>query len=320
MRDDEASVLAALERSCGRRAESVEPGSLAVQGLRLAYPQVSFALGRAGRGGVRCVVDLAVEWPHTESPPPAPLPDLSVFARLRLLSLVHVAQLDLPGLTRLTTLEDLTLVSHTLASLPADLGNLRRLRNLAVRGRFQHLPDSLGLCSVLRCLDVRAKLVELPGSVGELARLERLRLGGNALVMLPSCIGRLTRLRELDVEFNRLTALPDLGALRELTRLNAKNNQGLSGPVDWVGDLELLEDLDLEWTAIRALPDLRRLTRLRRLVAPLDQVPTGLSTTLTHLQVPPHLHHALNPALRAVAQRTQEGVDGMWEAFDRMYR
>lgn len=69
------------------------------------------------------------------------------------------------------------------------------------------------------------RLTVLPDSIGQLARLERLSVGGNALAGLPASVGRLKKLVNLNVARNRMTTLPSaLGDGSALEEFDASDN------------------------------------------------------------------------------------------------
>jgi hypothetical protein len=131
------------------------------------------------------------------------------------------------------TLEILDLSGNALASLPADLPRLRKLRILfCSANRFTELPEILGQCPRLSMVGFRAnrirtvagsalppalrwlvltdnQLGELPAGIGRCTQLQKLMLAGNRLRSLPREMAACTRLELLRLSANRLTALPE---------------------------------------------------------------------------------------------------------------
>ena len=98
---------------------------------------------------------------------------------------------------RLTKLEKLDLSGNKLTELPAEINDLRELRELWVRNN---------------------QLVGLPTSIQRLTKLEELDLSGNKLTELASEISDLRELRELSVIRNPLT----VDAVRRALKLRRK--------------------------------------------------------------------------------------------------
>jgi hypothetical protein len=130
------------------------------------------------------------------------------------------------------TLEMLDLSGNALATLPHDLGRLRRLRVLFCSGnRFERLPPALGDCPALSQVGFRAtglrevpaealpprlrwltltdnRIAALPAALGERPALRKLMLSGNALRALPESLAGAPALELLRIGANRLEALP----------------------------------------------------------------------------------------------------------------
>ena len=88
------------------------------------------------------------------------------------------------SIQRLTKLEFLYLDGNKLTELPAEICDLRELRQLSVSDNH---------------------LVNLPTSIHRLTKLKKLYLVGNKLTELPAEIGDLRELRQLGVSQNPLT-------------------------------------------------------------------------------------------------------------------
>ncbi len=123
------------------------------------------------------------------------------------------------------TLEVLDLSRNALASLPDDLGRLKRLRVLFCSGNpFTRLPPGLGDCVSLSQVGFRGcGLTELPAASLPPA-LRWLTLTDNRLDTLPRALGERPLLQKLMLAGNRLTRLPETLADApnlELLRLSA---------------------------------------------------------------------------------------------------
>lgn len=140
------------------------------------------------------------------------------------------------------SLEILNLSGNRLASLPADLPRLRKLRILFCSDNpFTTLPEVLGDCPQLEMVGFKAnrirhlpaaalpprlrwliltdnRLERLPAELGDCSRLQKLMLAGNQLQSLPRHLAGLSRLELLRIAANRLETLP--GWLAELPRLS----------------------------------------------------------------------------------------------------
>ena len=82
----------------------------------------------------------------------------------------------------------LNLDSKNLTELPSQIGKLKNLQELYLRGN---------------------KLTSLPPELWELTNLQKLMLGDNKLSEVPAAISKLINLEELDLFSNRLKTLPD---------------------------------------------------------------------------------------------------------------
>ncbi|HUH04995.1 MAG TPA: hypothetical protein VML75_23520 [Kofleriaceae bacterium] len=114
-----------------------------------------------------------------------------------------------PQLAGLSALEVLDLGHNQLATLPAWVGVLTRLRTLLVpMNRLTSLPD-LSQLTRLERLDVSTNpLRVLPASIGELSALETLHASNCQLDAVHERIAALPRLRHVRLARNRLRRLP----------------------------------------------------------------------------------------------------------------
>lgn len=139
----------------------------------------------------------------------------------------------------------LNIDGNQLTTLPAEIGQLKVLKELEVReGKLSTLPKEISQLTALNLLNVKDnQLTEVSAEICKLTSLERLYLGGNRLTTLPAEIGQLTKLVILYVDRNQLTLFPAE-----------------------IGRCQSLDLLKLNGTALRTLPDeIGRLSKLREL-------------------------------------------------------
>jgi len=114
---------------------------------------------------------------------------------------------SLPSYTAL-----LDLSHNNLNFLPADIGLLQNLQNLAVTAnRIEALPPELFQCRKLRALHLGNNVLQsLPSRVGELTNLTQIELRGNRLECLPVELGECPLLKRsgLVVEEDLFNTLP----------------------------------------------------------------------------------------------------------------
>ena len=230
--------------------------------------------------------------------------------RLAYLPKPGLKRINLIGNTNLTTLPDalwslvgleaLDLRGCRLASLPAGIGRLSRLKTLLLadgvdvhgrrptnpatrRDEWDFLPETLWLLVELEELSLSyCGLVTLPEGIGRLVGLRQLRLGGNKHLALPEGLWSLKELIELNLSNCGLTSLSEgIGRMTRLTKLALYNNRGLSTLPNGLSTLTGLEDLSLDRCGLTVLPEgFSRLAGLRRLSLSgnqeLTELPAGL--------------------------------------------
>jgi internalin A len=172
---------------------------------------------------------------------------------------------EIGQLKRLTSLD---LNSNRLSSLPAEISQLQNLTSLSLRdNQLSSLPAEIGQLKRLTSLDLNSnRLSSLPAEIGQLKRLTSLDLSDNQLSSLPAEIGQLQNLTLLDLNGNDLSNLPtEIGQLQNLTSLGLHYNQLSSLPAE-IGQLQSLTSLDLRYNQLAKLPpefgrlNLKRLT------------------------------------------------------------
>ncbi|MBS7792757.1 leucine-rich repeat-containing serine/threonine-protein kinase [Roseococcus sp. SDR] len=150
------------------------------------------------------------------------------------------------------TLEVLDLGGNALSHLPADFGNLRRLRVLfGSNNRFARLPPALGDCAELSQVGFRAtRMREVPAEALP-PKLRWLTLTDNHIASLPAALGGRPALQKLMLAGNELNALPESLAeapALELLRIGANRFEALPG---W-----LAEHPTLAWLGLAGNPAL----------------------------------------------------------------
>ncbi|RZL13193.1 MAG: leucine-rich repeat domain-containing protein, partial [Pedobacter sp.] len=130
------------------------------------------------------------------------------------------------------TLEVLDLTANNLKALPAQFGNLKKLRIFFCSDNaFEVLPEVLADCPLLDIVGFKSnqihtippralnrnlrwliltnnKLKELPAEIGACTRMQKLMLAGNQLATLPQELSKCINLGLLRISANRLDQLP----------------------------------------------------------------------------------------------------------------
>eukprot|EP00850_Spirogloea_muscicola_P002196 SM000008S22285 [mRNA] locus=s8:820821:826272:- [translate_table: standard] len=120
--------------------------------------------------------------------------------------------------------------------IPAEVTNLRQLRNLSIFGQSRTDGTLPGLSG------------PLPAALGSLLELRELQLWQNSFSgELPTSLGNLTKLVKLDIGTNQYTGdIPDLSKLKDMNFL-AIDNCNLNGSIPaWLGSLPSLVEVNLQ--------------------------------------------------------------------------
>ncbi len=180
------------------------------------------------------------------------------------------------SVTKLTKLRRLDFtVGDSWATMPADIGNLKMLDTLELRGNYFEVPPSFAKLTDLSILTLSSPVLKsLPENIGNLKKLKYLTFGGDikslpdsfcnlssleSLVAsgefeyLPKEFGKLHNLVEMTIESGKLKALPEtFGQLKSLKRLKLKGNAITSLPSSFF-DLPVLNALDLSYNHISTI-------------------------------------------------------------------
>lgn len=142
-------------------------------------------------------------------------------------------------------------------ALPKEIGNLKSLINLELRGNnlLKCLPKTIGSLTSLTNLKLDDNsLKSLPLEIGNLTNLKELWLTGNSLTSLPVEIGNLTNLTELYLDCNKLTSLPkEIGNLTNLSCLTVSSNKLTEIPTE-IGNIINLTNCVLAFNRITVFP------------------------------------------------------------------
>lgn len=172
-------------------------------------------------------------------------------------SLIHIPDLDIPSL------EKLTFYKVGITELP-EFSNLVKLSYLSIE------KTDLKICPILDCLKNLEHLeiiscehiAELP-SFDKLINLKELIISGTELSTLPS-LSNLIKLEKINFSFNNFKTIPNLDNLTLLKELNVSGLYEL----EYLPSLDCLinlETLSCDDCALKELPNLSNLTHLNRL-------------------------------------------------------
>jgi hypothetical protein len=154
------------------------------------------------------------------------------------------------SISALRKLESLVVTNTPLVTVPAEIGGLRHLEKLELKGcdYLVQLPNTVGRLQSLRALTLNGcgALTAIPGSIGGLQYLTSLQLQWcTSLVLLPSSIVDMPGLETLDVSYCRsLHRLPALvGQLKTLKSASIKGCGNLPGAPMLLREADNLADL-----------------------------------------------------------------------------
>lgn len=152
---------------------------------------------------------------------------------------------ELPNaLFDLSSLNYLEISDTSLSSIPADVGKLNNLLNLALhRNEIEQIPDINSLIK-LKFLDVSYNCLSSLPSCLTLPSLHTLNLSNNQLETLPD-FGGMEGLSTVFIDHNRLTSLPTgLEKLSNISEVHAANNDIASFPEN-IKDMTNIKHLDV---------------------------------------------------------------------------
>ncbi len=124
--------------------------------------------------------------------------------------------------------QSLNLKRFRLTTLPAEIGNLARLKKLNLsQNQLTNIPTEIVNLTQLEELSLsNNQITNIPAEITNLAQLRTLYLGGNQLTTIPTEIANLTQLQELNLGGNQLTTLPtEIANLTQLEGLYLDYNQ-----------------------------------------------------------------------------------------------
>ncbi|ORX64928.1 L domain-like protein [Anaeromyces robustus] len=200
--------------------------------------------------------------------------------KLRTIDITNDVGLNLKRIGCLTNLVYLRLVCENTTSLPNNIGNLKKLKELSLYGnpiktipdtigdlesledlyladnQIESIPESIGNLAKLKYLNLaRNKITSIPSSIGNLSNLQRLSLDGNQIEIIPDSLENLEKLDHLSLENNKIKVIPDsIGNLKKLDHLLLSSNEIESIP-ESIGNLESLQYISLSYNKVQSVPD-----------------------------------------------------------------
>lgn len=164
---------------------------------------------------------------------------------------------NLQGIKYLTGLLYFDCCKNGVTELPAEIGQLKKLRVLNLNKAFELkiIPKEIGQLDHLEELWMALTSVKtIPTEIGKLHKLKILMLGANDLKHIPNTICNLSNLERLILTGDKIGSLPnELGRLKKLTELDV-SYCGLTSIPKSIGKLTRLENLNLFSNDIRKLP------------------------------------------------------------------
>jgi len=161
---------------------------------------------------------------------------------------------ELPSaLFDLSSLNYLEISDTTLSSLPAPIGKLTNLLNLALhRNEIKELPEDINALSKLKFMDVSYNCLTALPSTFSLPQLHTLNLSNNQLESLPDFSG-LIGLSTVFIDHNELTQLPaGLETLGNVSEVHASNNNISTFP-DVVTHMVNIKHLDVSENKLKEI-------------------------------------------------------------------
>ena len=189
--------------------------------------------------------------------------DLSLLTYLRSLTIQDGADSDLSCLSKLTSLEELTVTNCRLDDGEiAAIGALSSLQRLTLSGCSLTNISALEPLTKLVSLDLSGNTIRNITILHGMTGLQALSLRSNAVTDLSSLSG-LTALTKLDVSYNSLTSLDPISGISALQELDASHNQ--IGSVTGLSSLTNLTSLSLANNALIDAASLSACTKLTTL-------------------------------------------------------
>jgi len=181
-----------------------------------------------------------------------------VLSNLPLEAQTEFTSLD-EALKHVETAEVLNLSGQMLTELPAEVGQLLKLKRLDLwKNRLTKLPEQIALLTNLEELILTDNLLtELPEGISELTNLKTLSLSKNKLAQLPDSIIKLKNVTTFAAEWNNLGAacFVKICQLTALDDLNLAHNENLKLIPPDIKNLTNLLVLDLTFVGISILPE-----------------------------------------------------------------
>lgn len=185
----------------------------------------------------------------------------------------------------LENLEILELMSNNLTgAIPPEIGRMRNLKKLVLRGKFTSIPEELWQLENLEILELSTASDHAIDFLGDLHNLQSLTLMCNNSGTLPAGICNLKQLTSLTLGSSAIpslfTALPqEIGQMVSLENMTITG--GLEGALtSGVADLPALKSLTINGTKLTSLPsefgNLKTLEVLLLNNNQLETIPTGI--------------------------------------------
>ncbi|XP_070570741.1 p53-induced death domain-containing protein 1-like [Ptychodera flava] len=209
-------------------------------------------------------------------------------------SLKHLQNLDMSEnylltlpeeFCRLENLRTLNLADNRLTEIPAAVTTLRNLMELDMsENSLRAIHPGIGKLQNLTTLVLdNNSIQELPEEMFTLRLLSSLHLEANELKSIHPMIAKLSNLSYLDCSANRLECLPDMGALKNLTRLILDENEISVLPQSVTG-LWSLKQLSLRKNKLDDLPpEIGQLRNLRQMDLRSNRIQTKTLIKIMHI-------------------------------------